>query len=103
MNWLNLIQLIPMTIIGIQQMHKDAGTPGATKKQLALEALGLAGTVATNVLTGSNAVLAGQLTNLAGSLIDQFTTAFKSAGVFGFTPTPPVATPVPAPAGSVTK
>lgn len=88
MNWLSLIQLIPMTIIGIQQIHKDAGTPGTTKKQLVMESLGLAGVVATNTLTGNNAVMANQVASLASTLIDQFTDIFKKNSMYGFTPTP---------------
>lgn len=87
MNWLSLIQLIPFTIIGIQQIHADK-VAGADKKQLALEALGLAGTVAPNLLTGNNAVLAAGTAQLASNMIDQFTTLFKSTSQFGFTPAP---------------
>ena len=39
-NWMNLIGAIPYVVMGIQQMHAEV--PGATKKQLALQALGLA-------------------------------------------------------------
>lgn len=89
MNWMSLISLIniiPSLIVGIQQIHKDAGTPGVTKKQLALESLGLAGGVAGATLTGQNAAYANVATQLAGNLIDQFTAAFKATSSFGFTP-----------------
>ena len=94
MDWLKLIQLIPLTIIGIQQIHADT-IAGATKKQLAMESLGLAGVVASNTLTGNNAALASGTAQLASSLIDQFTTLFKSTSQFGFTPNVPVVNPSP--------
>lgn len=100
MNWLQLPQLVMLTMIGIQQMHKDAGTPGTTKKQLVLEGLGLAGTVAGNLLTGTNGQLATAAATMASNLVDQFATIFKANSLFGFTPslpTSPVANPVLAP------
>lgn len=87
MNWFSLIQLVPLTIIGIQQIHSDT-VAGVTKKQLAMESLGLAGVVSSNLLTGSNATLAAGTAQLASSMIDQFTTLFKNTSQFGFTPNP---------------
>lgn len=92
MNWLSLIQLVPLTIIGIQQIHSDS-IAGASKKQLAMESLGLAGAVSSNLLTGTNAALATGTATLASNLIDQFTTLFKSTSQFGFTPNPPIVVP----------
>lgn len=96
MNWLSLIQLVPLTIIGIQQIHADS-IAGATKKQLAMESLGLAGVVSSNLLTGANAQLASETAALASNMIDQFTTLFKNTSQFGFSPNVPATPALPTP------
>lgn len=77
-NWLNLVQLIPITIMGIQQIHADAA--GATKKRLALEALGLATGEADAVLPSAQKAIADSASNL----IDNFVTMFHVTNAPGF-------------------
>lgn len=77
-NWANLIQMIPLVILGIQTIHQDAA--GATKKQIALEALGLATGVANQVLAPDQAAMA----NAASGLIDNFVNLFHATNAPGF-------------------
>lgn len=93
---LSLVSAIPYVVSGIQAIHGDA-VAGATKKKLALEALGLAGNTAVGTLTGTNQQYAAAATNLASTLIDNFVGAFKATGSFNFTPVVPAPVAVPAP------
>lgn len=77
-NWLSLIQLIPAVVMGIQQIHGDAA--GATKKQIALESLGLATAAADVVLPPDQKAIADATSNL----IDNFVSMFHAADAPGF-------------------
>ena len=77
-NWLSLVQLIPAVIMGIQQIHTDAA--GATKKQLALESLGLATAAADAILPPDQAAQA----NAVSGLIDNFVSLFHAGNAPGF-------------------
>ena len=88
-----LLNAIPYVVTGIQAIH-GTEVAGATKKQLALEALGLAGNVAVGTLTGQNQQYAAAATNLASQLIDTFVGSFKATGVAGFAPSTPAPEPV---------
>ncbi len=94
-NWANLLTALPYIIAGIQQIHKDAA--GATKKQLALESLGLATAVAGVVLPPAQAAQAQAIGGAVGNIIDNLVTAFHATNVPGFgvnsLPKTPVATP----------
>ena len=76
--WVNLVSLIPALVLGIQQIH--AGAAGATKKQIALESLGLATAAADQVLTGNQKAIA----DAASGLIDQFVSLFHATNAPGF-------------------
>jgi hypothetical protein len=108
MNWITLLlralQLAPVIVAGIEHIHGEA--PGATKKQLAMDALQLAYGGASALLPGDQAAIdaAAQLTS---NTIDGVVSVFNAAGVFAkrgsapakVTPLPaaaPVAAPVPA-------
>lgn len=94
-SWLlSLVSAIPYIVSGIQAIHGDA-VSGATKKQLAMESLGLAGNVAVGTLTGDNQKYAAAATSLASSIIDSFVTTAKTTGLPGFTPPTPVVVPTP--------
>ena len=77
-DWLSLVQLIPAVVMGIQQIHADAA--GATKKQIALESLGLATAAADAVLPPDQAAMA----NAASGLIDNFVNLFHATNAPGF-------------------
>ena len=105
MNWLAFLtnpNLIPMIVAGLQAIHADAKS-GASKKQLALESLGLAEITAGQVVSPGNAATAAGAAQIAGdaitiadavtkkdaattagAAIDAAVAAFKMAGKFGF-------------------
>lgn len=64
--------------MGIQQIHADAA--GATKKQLALESLGLATAEADAVLAPEQKAIADASSNL----IDEFVSLFHATNAPGF-------------------
>lgn len=78
MNWLKLLQFIPIIVAGIEHIHGDAKS-GAEKKQLALESLGFASGLASSFLPNDKA-LVDSFTNLAGNAIDTTVMAFNSQG-----------------------
>lgn len=87
-NWLNLVSLLPAVIMGIQQIHTDAS--GATKKQIALESLGLATAAADAVLAPEQKAIA----DATSGMIDQFVNLFHTANAPGFgTNTAPATVP----------
>jgi len=94
---LGFLPLIGPVVAGIQQIHGDA-VAGATKKQMALEALGLAKGVAGSVLPGSQPEI-DAASGLASSMIDAWVNFYKVAGwehpavqvVIPAVPTTPVA------------
>lgn len=112
-NWAKYLQFLPLVqyvVAGIQQVHQDT-INGATKQQLAKEALGLAVSVGDNlgpVIPGGAAVVdaAGGAVNV---MIDQSVALFKALGLFtehgttqgvapGTAGVAPSDIPVPAPA-----
>ena len=75
---LGLLPMIGPLVAGIQQIHGDA-VAGATKKQMALEALGLAKGAAGVVLPGSQPEI-DAASGLASSMIDAWVNFYKVAG-----------------------
>lgn len=68
-SWMiKLLALIPYVVSGIEQIHSDNKT-GAEKKQLALEALGLAANTAT-AIDGKDQAAIQAATALASTTID---------------------------------
>lgn len=76
--WLSLLQFIPVIVTGIEHIHGDVKS-GATKKQLALEALGLASGVAIGALP-NNQPEVQQFTQVASDAIDATVAAFNKQG-----------------------
>lgn len=81
-NWVQLLTVIPYVVMGIQQIHTDA--KGATKKQLALESLGLATATASSVLPEEQAVEAQAVSGAVGNIIDEMVTTFHATNAPGF-------------------
>lgn len=77
MNWFMLAQAISYVVVGIEAIHK--GAAGATKKDLALQSLGLAKATATAVIPGQAATI-GVVSDAAGSIIDATVKAFNAVG-----------------------
>lgn len=75
------LALIPYIVAGIQAIHSEA--PGATKKQLAMDSLGLATQVASAVDEGDAATIQAS-SALASSVIDQTVALFHAQNVPGF-------------------
>ncbi len=75
-NWFNLLALIPYVVQGIQVLHAEA--PGATKKQLALDALGLATAAAGAVLPADQVAQANVVSSSVSAIIDSIV-AFNHA------------------------
>lgn len=95
--WLvRLLANTPVIVSGIEKIHGDA--PGATKKQLALEALGLAGYTAGQVDPDADPVIAASM-QLASTLIDNVKTVYNAASGKKPAPTPaPIASVMSSPA-----
>lgn len=74
-----MLALLPYLLMGIEQVHADA--PGSTKKQLALESLGLASNAATAILPGKQAEITAA-TQLASTAIDAVVSTANQLGVF---------------------
>ena len=82
-NWMNLLGAIPYVVMGIQHMHAEA--PGATKKQLAMQALGLATATAETAATDPATQQAvDTLGKSAGAVIDATVSMFHSQNAPGF-------------------
>jgi len=96
MNWvtwlMRILQVIPPVVIGIEQIHK--GAPGATKKDLAMQSLGLATGAAQAVAPEHAAVIDATAETVSG-LIDGVVSVFNSARVAGFRPAADAPPPVP--------
>lgn len=86
-NWFNLLTAVPYIMVGIQQIHTDA--KGATKKQLALEALGLATAASQAVLPPEQAQQAAAVSSAVSNIIDNMVAAFHATNVAGFGNTSP--------------
>lgn len=101
MNWLMMVmrtlQLVPVIVAGIQHIHGEA--PGATKKQMAMDALSLAYGSASAILPQDQAAI-DAATELTSNLIDNTVAVFKQAGIFqsGGAVAAPKPAPKPAPA-----
>ena len=100
-----LLGLIPYLVSGIEQIHGDAKS-GAQKKQLALEALGLASGGATGLLPESDDPAIAAATQLASDTIDGVKTVYNAAKSNQAAPAPaapaPAAPATPAPAAPAT-
>jgi hypothetical protein len=81
-NWFNLLSLIPYIVQGIQVLHAEA--PGTTKKQLALDALGLATAGAAAVLPAEQAAQANAVSSAVGSVIDSLVAFNHATNAPGF-------------------
>jgi hypothetical protein len=84
MNWITMLmrtmQLLPVLIAGIEHIHGEA--PGATKKQMAMDALQLAYGGASALLPGQQPAI-DAATQLTSDLIDGTVAVFNAAGIFG--------------------
>lgn len=82
MNWLSLaLALLPGIVHGIQAVVGDKAS-GATKKQMAKDALAVATGTAGTVLTGDNATYAQAASQIAGLAIDQTVAIAKANGTY---------------------
>lgn len=75
---MQILQLAPIVVAGIEHIHHSA--PGATKKDLALQSLGLASGVAGAVLPEHQQTI-NAATELAGNVIDGVVKTLNAAGV----------------------
>ena len=86
-DWASLfskLAYIPVIVAGIQAIHGEAKS-GADKKQMAMDALGLATATAAAVDPGDQAMIQAS-SNAASTLIDTVVAGFKADGVHGFAP-----------------
>jgi len=82
MNWLSLVLgLLPGIVHGIQAVVGDKAS-GATKAQMAKDALAVATGTAGQVLTGNNAQLGQAASVIAGLAIDQTVAIAKATGTY---------------------
>ena len=90
------LSVLPYVVAGIQAIHKDAN--GATKKQLAMESLGLAG----SILPTQQANESQAIGDVVGSVIDLIVQQAHATNAPGFgnnmapVTKSPLATPLPA-------
>lgn len=95
--WLiKLLSLVPYVVSGIEQIHGDAKT-GAEKKQLAMEALGLASAGAESIAPASTDPAIAAATALASQTIDGVVSVYNAAKQPAPTPAPVTAAPVTVP------
>ena len=84
MNWLGklmaLLPMIPYIVAGIEKIHGSA-ISGASKKDLAMQALGLASNTAETVLPGDAPAVAAA-SDLVSGAIDGVVATFNAAGLF---------------------
>lgn len=81
-NWLSLaLGLLPHIILGIQSVVGDKAS-GATKAQMAQDALAVATGAAADVLTGDNATYAAAASQLTGLAITQTVNIAKANGTY---------------------
>lgn len=85
LSFLPLFSLIAPIMQGIQQIHGDA-VAGATKKQLAMESLGLATATAQATLPAALQPEAAAASAAASKMIDIFAEFFNSSNLWGKTP-----------------
>lgn len=79
LNIAKMLSLLPYLLMGIEQIHADAS--GATKKQLAMESLGLASTAEGAILPGKQAEITAA-TQFASVSIDAVVATANQLGVF---------------------
>jgi len=87
----SLLPLVPGVCQAIEAIHGSA-VDGASKKQLALQSLGLAGAVADSVDPAAKAEI-DAVTGVVGSAIDSTVSLFNQFGWFHTTPATPAPTP----------
>lgn len=96
MDWLSLLlkalQFAPVVVAGIEKIHGEA--PGATKKQMAMDALGVASGTASDVLPQDQPAI-DAATALTSSVIDGVVRCYNVSGWKA--PAPAPAPPAPAP------
>jgi hypothetical protein len=84
MNWITLLlralQLVPVIVVGIEHIHAEAS--GATKKQMAMDALALASGSA-GILDPGDQPAIDVATQLTSNVIDNTVAVFNAAGIFG--------------------
>jgi len=76
------LNALPYIVAGIQQIHAEA--PGASKKQLALDSLGLATAAAGAILPAEQGAQAQAVGTAVGNIIDNLVAAFHATNVPGF-------------------
>ena len=82
MNWLSIaLGLLPAIIHGIQSIVGDKAS-GATKAQMAQDALAVATSGAAGVLTGGNAAYASAASQIVGLAINQTVAIAKATGTY---------------------
>lgn len=91
MDWMKLISFIaievPKAVLGVEALVTGA-KQGATKKQLAMASLGLATSVASDVVPAELQPAVSAATSLASSAIDNFVYLMNAAKGKSSTPTP---------------
>lgn len=82
MNWLStILGLLPGIVHGIQAVVGDKAS-GATKQQMALDALDVATSTAGSILSGSNATYAAAASQIAKLAINQTVTIAQATGTY---------------------
>ena len=82
MNWLSrILGLLPHIVLGIQTVVGDKAS-GATKAQMAKDALQVATGGASAVLTGNNATYADAASKITQLAIDQTVAITKATGAY---------------------
>ena len=74
------LQFVPFVVAGIEHIHGEKD--GATKKQMAMDALNIASVVAAGVLPEEQQPAIAAATQLASATIDGVVKTFNAAGVF---------------------
>ena len=75
------LKLAPGVVLGIEAVQGDKAS-GASKKQMATDALNVATSTALGALTGTNAALASAASAIASSVIDATVVATKANGSY---------------------
>jgi hypothetical protein len=77
---LKAVTLLPTIVVGIEQIHKEAS--GATKKQMAMDALGLASGTASVLAPASDQAAISATSQFASDTIDGLVNVFNATGLF---------------------
>lgn len=94
---LRVLTLAPAIVAGIEHIHAEA--PGATKKQMAMDALGLAYGTASAVLPQDQTAI-DAATSLTSNVIDGVVSVFNATGIFKTLPPAPAPVAARAPAAA---